>query len=238
MRPAWCWRKRGVRTDAHEGELTVVPDLLAGLPLAGRVVTGDALYCQRNLCAQIVAAGGDYVVVVKENQATLSDDIAYVFAAPPADAVITLAVQRDRHGDRREVRRLWATMALADYLDWPGVGQVCRVERQWLQHGQLHQDVRFLVTSVGPATSARRLLSYVRGHWGIENRLHYVRDVTLGEDASQVRTGAAPEVLAVVRNLVLAILRRAGWTNIAAALRHIGWQPGAALQVLGLWPPG
>jgi len=79
---------------------------------------------------------------------------------------------------------------------------------------------------------AVRLLRVVRGHWGIEKRLHWVRDVTLGEDASQVRTGAAPQVLAALRNVVLGLLRRAGVTNIAAALRQNGWQPGAALKLL------
>ena len=79
------------------------------------------------------------------------------------------------------------------------------------------------------------MLRLWRGHWGIENRLHYVRDVTFGEDASPVRTGAAPQVLAVLRNLVLALLRNAGSTNIAAALREHAWsQPGAALRLLGI----
>jgi hypothetical protein len=73
-------------------------------------------------------------------------------------------------------------------------------------------------------------------HWGIEKRLHYVRDVTFGEDACQVRTGAAPQVLAALRNAVIGLLRDAGWSNIAAGLRYNAWRPGAALQLLGLTP--
>ena len=81
---------------------------------------------------------------------------------------------------------------------------------------------------------AARLLTLVRGHWAIENRLHYVRDVTFGEDASQVRSRAAPQVLAALRNVVTGLLRQAGWTNIAAALRHYAWQSGATLALLGV----
>ena len=84
---------------------------------------------------------------------------------------------------------------------------------------------------------APALLGHARGHWGIENRLHYVRDVTFGEDASQVRSAAAPEVLAALRNAVVGLLRNAGWDNIAAALRHTAWTPGAALELLGLPSP-
>ena len=81
---------------------------------------------------------------------------------------------------------------------------------------------------------ALRLLRLVRGHWGIENRLRWVRDVSFGEDASQVRRGSAPEVLAALGNVAIGVLRAAGWTNIAAGLRETGWQSGAALKLLGL----
>ena len=90
------------------------------------------------------------------------------------------------------------------------------------------------MTSLGPNTTPADLLRLWRGHWAIENRLHYVRDVTFGEDASQVRSGAAPEVLAALRNTVIGLLRAAGHTNIAAARRQMAWQPGAALQLLGI----
>ena len=83
------------------------------------------------------------------------------------------------------------------------------------------------------SAGAAALLRQRRGHWGIENRLHWIRDVPLGEDASQVRTGAAPEILAALRNTVLAVLRQTGAANIAASLRGIGWQGGAALRLLG-----
>ena len=233
---AWCWPNRGVRGCAHEVELSVAPAVLAAVPLRGRLVTGDALYCHRALCQQIRAAGGDYLVVVKRNQPRLHADVALLFTAPPPGEVFATATQRDRHGDRHEVRHFWASTALRGYLDWPGAHQVCKVERVTTRAGIVTRQVRYFITSLDPSVTPATLLCHVRGHWGIENRLHYVRDVTLGEDASQVRSGAAPQVMAAPRNTILALLRHAGWTNIAAAIRHIAWQPGAALLLLGIIP--
>src|SRR5579871_7030772 len=96
MGPAWCWRKRGVRRDQHEGELRTALQLLALLPLAGRLVTGDALYCQRDFCAGVAAAGGDYLITVKANQPALYAAIQELFANPPPGEQFTTAVQRDR----------------------------------------------------------------------------------------------------------------------------------------------
>ena len=142
----------------------------------------------------------------------------------------------NRHGDRHEVRHFWASTALRGYCDWPGAQQVCKVERVTTRAGIVTRQQRYFITSLDPSVTAATLLRHVRNHWCIENRLHYVRDVTLGEDASQVRSGAAPQVMAALRNTILTLLRHAGWTNIAAALRHIAWQPGAALLLLGIHP--
>jgi predicted transposase YbfD/YdcC len=238
---AWCWPKRGVRAgegdDARAGELTVAPALLAALPLAGRFVTGDALYCQAPLCRQIREQDGHYLVTVKANQPELLWALRTLFTAPPPGEAFASAVTWDQHGDRVERRQLWTSTALDGYLDWPGARQVLRVERRCLHKGSWRREVRYFVTSLGPEVPASALLDYVRGHWRIENRLHWVRDVSLGEDACQVRSGSAPQVLAALRNTVIALVRDAGWTNIAAALRHYAWRPGAALAVLGLSPP-
>ena len=214
----------------------MAPQLLENLPLKGRLVTADALYCQRKFCREVCDEEGDYLVIVKGNQGRLFSDIELLFTEPPEGEVFAFAEQRDRHGGRQDLRKLWSSTALRDYLDWPWARQVCKIERVSERKGKLSREVRYAITSLGEEVGAGQLLTHVRGHWGIENRLHYVRDVTFGEDASQVRTGSAPEVMAALRNAVISVLRQAGATNIAAALREVGWQPGAALRLLGISP--
>lgn len=207
--------------------------LLDRVVLTDRVVTGDALYCNRNLCEQVMESGGDYLMIVKANQKTLYEDIELCFEEPLSGFYV-YAETEDGHGDRRECRRLWATDMLRTYLDWPGQQQVVKVESWRAVKGKVSSQVRYAITSLGTQTPAASLLSLIRGHWGIENRLHYVRDVTMGEDSSQVRTDSAPQMMAAVRNLVVSIFRMCGEKNIAAAIRKIGWKPYGALQLLGL----
>jgi hypothetical protein len=201
------------------------------------VVTGDAQFCQRPLSRQVVRRGGDYFWVVKENQPELLEAIATLFALPPPGERFGQIVSQSRHGDRREVRLLLSSAALGDYLAWPHLGQVCATVRQVTPRGATRTETSYAVTSLTPrAATPARLLALWRGHWGIENRLHWVRDVTLDEDRCQVRTGAAPQVLAAIRNTVIGVLRRAGHPNIAAALRRHAAHPTEALRLLGLMP--
>ena len=114
-------------------------------------------------------------------------------------------------------------------------GQVCRILHQVRRRGLWQVELHYKITSLPPEqANATDLLGLSRGHWSIENRLHYVRDVSLGEDASRIRTGAAPHAMAAIRNLVLMVLRLADVTNLAAGLRHFGWYPDQAAPRLGL----
>jgi predicted transposase YbfD/YdcC len=141
----------------------------------------------------------------------------------------------DQHGDRVESRRLRATDLLNGYLDWPSVGQVCEVEQTIKRRGEVSREVAYAITSVPKEQAdAATLLGWWRGHWGIENRSHYVRDVTMGEDASRVRTGSAPQVLAAFRNAAIGWLRLQGVDNIAAALRRNADQVPKLLRALGI----
>jgi predicted transposase YbfD/YdcC len=127
---------------------------------------------------------------------------------------------------------------LTGYLDWPGVKQVCLLERVRRSRGKRTTETVCAVTSLGPEdASARRLLAIARGHWHIENRLHWVRDVSLGEDACRVRTGGAPEVLAALRNAALRLMRSSGLTEIAAALRRHAAKPHEALRLVMNFSP-
>ena len=120
-----------------------------------------------------------------------------------------------------------------DYLDWPGVGQVFEVERVRVVAGQTSVEVVHGITSLGRhQADAQRLLGLVRGHWGIENGLHRVRDVTLGEDDCQVRTGSAPQVLAAIRNAVVHLLEGVKAASKAAATRTFAAHPAKALPLL------
>ena len=118
---------------------------------------------------------------------------------------------------------------------WPHLQQVCRLERERTVKGKKQVKVSYAVTSL-PATDAgaKRLLNLSRGHWGIENRVHWVRDVTFDEDRSQIRLGAAPQVMAALRNLVIGLVRRAGHSNVAAALRRHAAHLGEACALLGV----
>jgi hypothetical protein len=155
-----------------------------------------------------------------------------------------VAVQREpqaRHG-RREERRLWALHdpEVNAYLAWPHLVQICRLERRraTLRQGRAVRsavEVTYLITSAPPdRADAARLLRANRGHWGIENRTHWVRDVTFDEDRSQARSGNLPRTMATLRNLAISVLRLAGIGNIAAALRHNGRDPTRPLTILGL----
>lgn len=131
------------------------------------------------------------------------------------------ATTLDKGHGRCERRTLKATTALNEYLDWPGVAQVGQVEGVVVKGGKTSTEVRTFLTSVPRSEAgAGQLLKWVRGHWSIENRSHYVRDVTMGEDASRVRKGSGPQVLAALRNATIGFLRLTKATNIAAAVRR------------------
>jgi predicted transposase YbfD/YdcC len=208
--------------------------------VAGLVVTGDAQFCQQDLSRLVVQRGAAYFWAVKDNQPDLLDDVRTLFRDPPPGEVFGRAVAVGRHGDRHERRTLLASAALTDtgYLRWPHVSQVCAVQRERTRKGTTTVEWGYALTSLTPQqASPARLLALWRGHWSIENRLHWVRDVTFDEDRSQARTGAGPQVMAALRSTAIAALRRAGHTNIAAALRTHAGQPRAALRLLGLLPP-
>jgi predicted transposase YbfD/YdcC len=134
-----------------------------------------------------------------------------------------------------ERRRLQTSTRLAAASDWPYLQQVCRIVRTTRRNGVETTETDYAITSVPcEQADAKQLLDWWRGHWGIENRVHYVRDVTLGEDACRIRKAAAPQILAALRNAVVSMLRLEGNTNIAAALRQCTWKTQPRLAMLGI----
>ena len=145
------------------------------------------------------------------------------------------ATTLDKGHGRCERRTLKATTAWNAYLDWPGVAPVGQVESVVVKDGTTTTEVRSFLTSVPRSeANAGQLLDWVRGHWSIENRSHYVRDVTMGEDASRVRTGSGPQVMAAVRNATIGFLRLTGATNIAEAIRRNAYRVSELFTKLGI----
>jgi len=236
-----------VDAQQQQGELTVAPQLIAQVEWQGRVMTGDALYCQQDVCAQVVEAQGDYLLIVKENQPTLLADIQQVFAPLSEEeqarkgvhTVVPMQIQTYRtvekgHG-RIEERQIRLSSELAGYSAWPYLEQVFEYTRRWTSKGVSKQQVRYGITSLlAMISNPARVAALKRGHWQIENGLHYVKDVTMGEDASQTHVGYAADILAMIRNTAISLLRRAGYRTIAARLRHYSGCPYEALALIGI----
>lgn len=248
--------------DQKSNEITAVPRLLAGRDLQSVVITVDALLCQRNLAQKILGQGGHYLMVVKENQPELYKAIALLFEQPPwlrqeRAAEYQVCTTANKGHGRRERRTLESSPTLCHYLDWPGVGQVLRrqcqrvilpgeyAQGEYRKTGQVSTETTYGITSLTPAQAGAAQVEALqgtdlhtvwRGHWTIENPLHYVRDVTMGEDAGQMHTGNAPHALAALRNGIINLLRRTGWTNIADALRYYDASVQRALALIGAAP--
>lgn len=213
--------------DAKSNEIPCVRDLLACFDLTGVVVSVDAMHTQADTATAITGAGGDYVFTVKGNTPTLQRQLK----ALPWKGVPAHSVTDTGHG--RRATRTIKVVAAPDWVDFPGAVQVAQVRRTVTRQGKKSVEVVYLITSAdATAASAVTLAAWVQGHWGIETRLHYVRDVTFGEDISTVRTGQSPRVMATLRNTAISLLRLAGWDNIAEALRHHARDPERALKCL------
>ena len=128
-----------------------------------------------------------------------------------------------------------ATNRCNHQVDWPGLQQVCRIERTIQRGAKESQEVAYAITSLSLSKATpQRLLRLWRGHWAIENSSHYVRDVVFGEDACRVRSGNAPETLAALRNAVIGLLRARKVKNITAAIRNLAWDFRKAAQLIGV----
>lgn len=225
--------KAQCKVECKENEIVAASTLLERVSIAGKIVTADALHTQRAWCQQIVDAKGDYVLPVKENQERLYQDIARLFAPDPPKpgfGKIETDFQTTRqvsygHG-RLEVRTLQTSEMLNEYCHWPGLGQVYRLERQfyWLRKGQVYKsstEVELGITSrTRQRASAAKVLQVRRLHWRIETGLHYRRDVTFHEDATRMTLGDAGQILSIIHNLVLGLIKSAGFAYAPQARRH------------------
>lgn len=223
--------------DDNTNEMKAVETVLQQIGLRGRLLTMEALLTQRHVAQTIVEGGGDYVMIVKDTQRQLQAEVELVFTLPPGgDRQESTRTVEVGHG-RIESRTLTTSEALVGYSDGPGLAQGFDVGRQVIEKktGQDRVAVVYGVTSLSPERATpERLLELGRGHWAMENKSHWVRDVTFAEDRSQVRSGRLPQVMAALRNTAIGLLRLVGYRNIAKAGRQLAAQPDQALALIGI----
>ena len=234
-----------VEVGSKENEITKAPQAIQMANIAGKVVTGDALHTQKRLAQTILDEKGNYVFPVKENQPILYKNIRALFAPDypkpgfgkiPTDFLHAQKVNKG-HG-RIEKRTLTTSEMLNPYAAWPGLAQVYRLERefQWWRRGRCYKTscaVEFGITSLSRKhANPMQLLKIRRAHWGIETGSHYRRDVTLREDATRFTIGNGSRVMANINNLVLALIRQAGFLNAAQARRFFAAHLSQAFSLL------
>ncbi|MFG1748488.1 ISAs1 family transposase [Micromonospora chalcea] len=220
--------------DGKTNEITRFAPLLDQIgDLRDTVITADALHCQREHVDYLAERGARWILTVKGNQPSLHRQLAGL----PWQAVPDTFRDTDRGHGRREIRTLKA-VTLSTGIDFPHAAQALRIRRR---RQRLDQPKRFTTETVYAITDLRvhqakpaQLAAWIRGHWSIENKIHWVRDVTYDEDRSQTRTGTGPEVMAALRNAAIGALRTAGITNIAAANRHHARDSTRPLALLGI----
>jgi len=218
-----------VAAGVKDNEISVAPTLLHALDLRGKVVMGDAMHTQRAASIQIRDAGGDYIWLAKDNQPTLHADIATFFAPTPPTVLggkvptdFQTARTVDKGHGRLNRRHITVSSELVGYTDWPGLAQVFQIERERVETktGRItHETVCGLTSLTRAQASPERLLDLIRSYWGIENGLHYRRDVTFHEDRTRMTVGNTGRIMAIVNNLVITLLRLTGATNLAHARR-------------------
>jgi predicted transposase YbfD/YdcC len=220
--------------DAKTNEISrFVPLLDQIADLHEAVITADALHCQRDHVTYLTTRGAHWILTVKRNQPALHRQLAGL----PWRKVSVADRAGDRGHGRREIRTL-QVVSVAGGIDFPHAAQAMRIRRR---RRRLDQPKRFTTETVYAITDLHihqarphELAGWTRGHWSIENRTHWVRDVTYDEDRSQIRTGTGPQVMATLRNAAIAALRTAGTTNIAAATRYHARDSTRPLTLLGI----
>ena len=228
-----------VKTEEKSNEITAIPELLELLEIKGCIVTIDAMGCQRKIAAQTVDKEADYVLALKGNQGTLSEDVSLFFS----DAIENKFKDIDfdyhetvdgGHG-RVEIRRHWAVSDI-DWLDqkqdWKGLKTIGMVESERHIDEKVSVEKRFFIASI--SKDAELLGKAVREHWGIENKVHWVLDVAFHEDDSRIRKGNAAENLAVIRHIGLNLLRseKSQKVGIKAKRKMAGWDNSYLQKIL------
>jgi predicted transposase YbfD/YdcC len=224
-------------------EIPAAPIVLKSIDLRDKVVMGDALHTQRPVSIQIVESGGEYIWFAKGNQSQMEENIRLWFEPdvqpipgmnfPPKD--FETAQQTNKGHSRLETRTITVSSQLKDFLDWPYLEQVFKLKRHFvsLKTGEVQEQTEYGFTSLSrEEISPRKLLEMTRSYWGIENGLHYRRDVTLREDYTRLTKGRAGQAMACLNNLILGILlSKKKYRTIPTARRYFSAHPAEAMDL-------
>ena len=228
-----------VVVDAKSNEITAIPKLLEILDISGALVTIDAMGCQTQIAQKILDGKGDYVLHVKLNQPTLHEAIRAYFNNHLEDDFARVDVrqyQTEGKGHGREERRAYCICGVPDDLPdasrWPGLKAIGIAISTTMRDGEECNEVRYYILS--KYLSARRFASAVRGHWGIENRLHWQLDVTFQEDQCRIRKGHADANFSILRRTALAMLKNETTLKVGIKNKRLsaGWNEAYLEQVL------
>jgi predicted transposase YbfD/YdcC len=245
MVSAWASRNRLVlgqrKVDEKSNEITAIPQLLEVLSVAGCIVTIDAMGCQKEIAAAIIDHGADYVLALKDNQPSLFQDVQWLFEQAESvqfQAVVHEVAQSvDKGHGRIELRRCWTLSGSElDYLvqkqHWKGLQTVAMVQSQRRVNGKVSIERRYYLSSLGQ--DAEVMNAAIRSHWAIENGLHWVLDVSFGEDACRIRKDHAPQNMSLLRHMALNLLGQDKSTKIGikAKRKKAGWDDAYLVKIL------
>jgi len=221
---------------SKENEITAAGALLHPLLLKGRIISADAMHTQKKWCAGVHAYQSYYLLVAKDNQPSVHQDLHDFFTDPELNGGEWHTYKKIQKGHGRlEVREIWTSTQMNEWFepDWAGIAQIFKLRRWVKEKGKEREEIVYGLTNLPRSkANAKRLLELNQAHWSIENRLHHRKDVTLGEDACQVRIEHAPQTLAALNGGILALMDWLEVNNVAAQLRHFHAQPQEALTFL------
>jgi len=230
-----------VRVDDKSNEITAIPRLLEMIDVKGRIITTDAMGCQRDVAKRIIDKKGDYVFCLKGNQESLHDDVRYFFdeckAANYKDVEHSYFESVEKDHGRIEIRRFWiveedAIVWLDRSDQWPGLASIAAVESERRIRGKTTIETRYFISSL--SGKAEKLANATREHWAIENSQHYVLDVTFNEDKSRIRKDNAPENLVISRRIALNMVKKEHTRkgSVRSRVKTAGWDNSYLEQIL------
>jgi len=241
---AWCQANHMVlgqlATDAKSNEITAIPELMKLLDLKDAVVTIDAAGCQKKIAQQIVEQGGHYILQLKGNQGGLHDETVMLFDQCLTDdchgIAYSTATTIDKGHGRIEERRIWATSEVnwfAEKGKWKNLRSLVRVQAKRTMGGETSSEYRYYITDL-PADNASGLLSYIRGHWGVENNLHWCLDINFREDERRIRKGHGAQNFARLSRIALNLLKAETTNDGGIKTKRLccGWDHDYLLKVL------